>query len=88
MNKKILLPLAAFILVGGIGSFGVAKVYADDNSYGFRPMIQKLIERFNLDEEEVRNFIEEQRDANIEQRHALIEEKLNEAVENGVITEE
>jgi hypothetical protein len=61
---------------------------APRRGWGFDTIIQKLVERFGLNQEEVAAVFEEARDekrAEMEQRH---EERLNEAVQNGKLTEE
>ena len=87
MNKKIIvstLGLAA-LLTGAF--FGVNAVKADEES-STHPMVQALVERFNLNEDEVETFFSEQK----EERHQVVqqnkEDRLSEAVSDGVITEE
>jgi len=54
----------------------------------FPPLIQKVIEKFNLNPSEVQKVINEERQEREKQRLSLLEEKLNQAVKDGVISEE
>jgi len=54
----------------------------------FPPLIQKIIEKFNLNPSEVQKVINEERQEREKQRLSLLEEKLNQAVKDGVISEE
>jgi hypothetical protein len=52
------------------------------------PLIQKIIEKFKLNPSEVQKVIDEERQERERQRLSLLEEKLNQAVKDGVISEE
>ena len=80
MKKKLIIPAIALSLVLGLGYLGFSKsqVYAQEDT--FPPMLQRLTERFNLNEEEVSNFMEETREEHRADRKNQITEKLNEAV--------
>ncbi len=54
----------------------------------FPPLIQKIIEKFNLNPGEVQKVIDEERQERERKRLSLMEEKLNQAVKDGVINEE
>ena len=54
----------------------------------FPPLIQKIIEKFNLNPSEVQKVINEERQEREKQRLSLLEEKLNQAVKDKVISEE
>ena len=54
----------------------------------FPPLIQKVIEKFNLNPSEVQKVINEERQEREKQRLSLLEEKLNQAVKDKVISEE
>ncbi len=88
MKKKLIIPAIALSLVLGLGYLGFSKsqVYAQEDT--FPPMLQRLTERFNLNEEEVSNFMEETREEHRADRKNQITEKLNEAVSNGILTED
>lgn len=88
MNTKVVLPVMAVALLASIGYFGVNSVSAQESGNNLPPMMQKFIERFNLNEDEVVQFVEEEREFRHEERSAAIEEKLNAAVSEGTLTEE
>jgi competence protein ComGC len=75
----IILGVAAIL---GVGSFlFVKKVSAADGNSQFPPMIQKLVDTFNLDPDEVESTLENFRE---EEK----QERIDELIENGEITEE
>jgi len=59
-----------------------------NNTSSYPPLMQKFIERFNLDEDEVSNFMSEMHQERHQEKQALFIEKLDEAVEDGTITKE
>lgn len=87
MNKKILISSLALIGLVTAGIVGVKTVRADDNSF-YPPFIAKLAERFNLNQDELKNFFDEQHQERLQQMHKQHEQRLNQAVTDGVITEE
>jgi len=87
MNKKILIISAALIIVIGIGVVGSNIVTAEnDNPHG--TLVQKLTEKFGLDEGQVQAVFDEAK----EERHEDIKEKKEAYFENlvseGTITDE
>lgn len=70
-----------------VGAVGVLPSYAQD-SKTYPPIIQKLAERFNLNQDEVAEVFEEQRAEHHAKMLANFEDKLSEKVESGDITEE
>lgn len=54
----------------------------------FPPIVQKLIERFGLNEDEVSQVIEEEREERRQKGKEMMEQRLDEAVADGQITEE
>ncbi len=91
-NKTLIISavvIFAFVLVI-VGFIGYNAVLADENTT-YPPIIQKLVERFGLDPTEVQKVFTEtrtemglQREQSFQQR---FEERLQNAVENGKITE-
>lgn len=83
--------LAGLILGAGAlalaGTFGVKAIRADEANY-LPPFISGLIEKFNLDESEVKTYFDEMTEARRERWQQAREEKLDQAVEGGVITAE
>lgn len=86
MNKKLLISSLGLAMLLGAGALTASAVSADDAT--FPPLVERLAERFNLNQDEVQSFFEEQK----EEHHRLMmqnkEEKLNQAVSDGVLTEE
>jgi len=97
MNKKTIilttsfLTIAAFLILAqptqAFWPFGSGNK-TEQSANGFPNIIQKLIDKFNLNPEEVSQVLEETREEQHQQAQANFEEKLNEAVENGRITED
>ena len=87
MNKRLLIPVLGLAALLGATVFGVGAVKADEES-NFHPMMQNLVERFGLNEDEVETFFDEQ----MEERHQMMQQnrqdRLGEAVSDGVITED
>lgn len=85
-NKKILIPTLGLAALVGAGALGVSAAKADafDSS---SPIVQKLIERFGLSEDEVVSTFMELKSEHQEMILVDKEESLNQAVEDGVITD-
>ena len=91
-TKKLILP-AAIAAVGIISFAGLSTVSADNEETGkFGQMGQRFAQRFGLDQTEVESFLQEDRQAMRQERkeemQAKSDEKLSEAVDNGIITED
>lgn len=85
MKKRI----ALFALIGALaftGILGVSDAFAQEEQSN--PLIQKLVERFSLNEEEVQEFFEEVRSEKREEMQNRFEEILSQAVSDGEITED
>lgn len=86
MTKKL---LATLLVLGGMlsaGYFGVGAVMADDqNPHGV--LVSRIADRFNLNEEDVEAVFTAVRDERQEEMKKQKEERLNQAVTDGVITE-
>lgn len=93
-NKKLLiLPAVAIAALGGISYLSQSTVFAATES-NYPPLIQKIVEKFNLNKDEVNKLIEEnkaekekQRQEIEAKREAAVQDKLNQAVKDGKITE-
>lgn len=86
-KSKVTIALAAVALLGAVGyAMTIAVVRADETSS--HPIIQVLAERFGLNEEEVKEVFDEVHANHFAQKQTMWEEGLNEAVADGVITEE
>lgn len=88
-QKTALIGLGVAI---GVGITATGLVSAADGARNYPPMIESIIEKYNLNEEEVHDFIEENREELREERHAEREtrftENLSSAIENGKLTQE
>jgi len=87
MSKKIIIPSLALALAVLVAA-GVSQISAQESDYNFPPAIEKLVEHFGLNEEEVQGVIDEVRADHFAQMQTILEERLTEAVENGQLTEE
>jgi hypothetical protein len=87
MSKRVVIPMIAFAaLIAISGMVGVSK--ANNNGDRQGTIIQKITERFNLNQSEVEEFFNQQRDERHQEKQAKAEENLNQAVADGKITEE
>ncbi|MCA9333274.1 hypothetical protein KDA00_05385 [Candidatus Saccharibacteria bacterium] len=83
--KKTLL-LAGAIATIGLASFGViGPVAADTNG---NSLADKIATRFNINQDEVQDVIDQHRDDMKAKHQEKLEERLSKAVEDGNITEE
>lgn len=86
-NKKFLIPTLGLSALIGVGVLGISAVQADD-AEGLPPFLQGFVERFNLNDEEVKTYFEEQKQDKLKLMQQTKDERLNQAVSDGVITEE
>jgi hypothetical protein len=85
-SKKFIVPAVA---LGSIVSLaGILAVSAEETDRGPSQMIQKLAERFGLDQGEVQLFFDAERQVRQEERQAEYETRLSKAVESGELSEE
>ena len=88
MNKKQAIVTTALIAgLGLAGVYGVQSVSAATDTTNFPPIIQKMVEKFGLNKDEVSKLVTEDRDARQAERKADFVAKLTEAVTAGKITE-
>ena len=87
MKKHLIIPIFGLALLGFV-AYGSAKVYAEDELSQYPPIVQKLVERFGLNEEEVKAVFDEEREERQIENQTRFEDKLSEAVENGDLTED
>jgi len=90
MNKKVTITsLVALGVAGSLMFGGINPVLASTSGTGNYPsLIQTLIDKFKLNKNEVTNVINTERATRQSERLALIEEKLNQAVKDGKISNE
>lgn len=87
IKTRITLALAAIALLGTVGyATTIAVVRADEESA--HPFVQALAERLGLNEEEVEVALDEIKADHFAQMQESKEDWLNQAVEDGVLTEE
>ena len=79
-----LIVLGALLFTGVVGA-GLIKAEETNN---YPPIVQKLVERFGLNEDEVKAVFDEARQERHQERLAHFEEGLNQAVADGKITQE
>lgn len=87
INKKIAIPVLTFAVVG-ITAFSAKQAFADTDISTFPPMVQHLVEKFNLNTDEVKTFLDEERQVQQEEMLSEYETMLTEAVNNGELTED
>jgi hypothetical protein len=87
VSKKLIGFLAASALLGTT-AYGVSLAYAEEGSGSYPPIIQKLVERFDLDSEEVVEVFSEARQERQAEKEERFAGRLEEAVSQGELTEE
>lgn len=92
-SAKILIPTLVLGVMTGAGALGVKS--ANAHWFGFGKMnenreslIQKLVDRFNLNKDEVEETFQQHREEMQEQRKQQREEHLNQLVSEGKLTED
>ena len=87
-NKQTVLVLLVLGLVAVGAIFGMALVaVAAEDIDDYPPIIQALAERFNLNADDVKEVFDEQHEVRKEEMLKSKEERLDEAVEEGQLTE-
>src|SRR3972149_5597504 len=86
VKTLLIVVLGLLVLGGAVGFIGAGKAFAEDRSSSSPPIVQKLVEKFGLDAEEVMEVFEAQREENQAERRAKFVERLNELVSEGKIT--
>ena len=89
-GKKFLIPALALTVASISGAIVIdnASAHGFGGGEGRDSFIQALAEKFNLSEDEVDSFLEEQRTARQEERKTEREEHLNQLVSEGKLTED
>lgn len=85
-KQKIALGLVAGATVVS-GLYGVSQVSAADSTTNFPPMVQRMVEKFNLNTDEVLKMVEEDRTERRTERESELKVTLDQAVKDGKITE-
>lgn len=87
MNRKILATVLALGVIASVGYFGTTSVLADNDNPMHQTLITRIAEKFNLKESDVEAVFEAVRDEKREEMKKNKEERLSQAVTDGVITE-
>lgn len=89
MNKKIALPVLTLALLAGVTTFGVNKVYAQENGFGHaEEFANRFAERFGLNTDEVNSFMNEFHEERMQERHQEQIDRLATLVDGGELTQE
>jgi molecular chaperone DnaK (HSP70) len=87
MNKKTMLLTVALVAISAMALTG-AKVAKADEENNYPPIVQRLVEKFKLDENEVRSVFDQDREEHRTQMQARFSENLDQAVSEGKISAE
>lgn len=87
MKNKILISSLVVGLVSFAGVLGLQKVRAEDTN-NFSPLIQRIVEKFNLNKDEVSGVVSNFRGEQQKLRQQDITDRLAQAVKDGKITED
>jgi competence protein ComGC len=87
MNRKMLATFLTLGVILSVATIGINSARADDTALT-NPFISKLAEKFGISEDEVEAVFESVRDERHEQMHNMHQNNLNQAVTDGVITED
>jgi hypothetical protein len=87
MNKKILIPAITLLVAGGI-LYTSTQISAHGFGFGNETMIQKLAAAFGKSEDEVKAVLDDVKADHQAEMQSQFENRLDEAVANGDLTEE
>jgi Spy/CpxP family protein refolding chaperone len=87
ITKQTLAIVLALGVIASVGYFGGSYVMAGDTNPMHDSLITKIAQKFNLKEADVEAVFESVRDERQEEMKANRQEKLSQAVKDGVITE-
>ncbi|MFC1649790.1 hypothetical protein ACFL2C_03720 [Patescibacteria group bacterium] len=87
MKNRFAIPVLALIMLG-TAALAVPATLAQVNAGDYPPIVQKLAEKFGLNEDEVASVFEENREEHYAQMQAKFTERLDEAVASDQITTE
>lgn len=87
MNKKI---LASALVLGviGLAGYGASETVRADNVTNLPPLLQRVVEKFSLNRDEVQSVVDGYRTERQAERKQDVEKRLLQAVADGKITEE
>lgn len=87
MNRHLIIPVVA-VTIAGAAAFAATQSYAQTADTTRTTLVQRIAQRFNLQESDVQTVFDEARQEHQSQMHAQFEARLTTAVENGKLTEE
>lgn len=87
-RRTSFLAAAGTIGILGIGGAGAASALSDTNGSASDSLVDRLVEKFNLDKTQVKAVFDEEKAARDADRLAEQSERLQDAVDNGDITAE
>ena len=85
--QKMIVPTVVMMALLAVGIYGVSQVSADDLS-SYPPIVERLADKFGLNVADVEEVFIQERSEHHEMMRQTIEERLNQAVADGKITEE
>jgi hypothetical protein len=86
MKTKFILPVLTILVLGG-AVLGVTRVAAEDSTRKYPPIIDKLVQRFGLNVDEVKAVFDTERTERQVENKTRFEEHLAQAVTDGKLTE-
>lgn len=86
-KNKLIISSLALIALGALAYTTGRAVYAEDNA-NFSPVVERLIQRFNLNRNEVGSIVSEVRTERQAEARTRAETRLSESVANGNLTED
>lgn len=87
MKKKILLPSALGLSLISAIVFATSSAGAQSPLPGTQTIIQRIAQRFNLNQADVQKVFDEQKTEILNQKRSQLETRLNQAVADGKITQ-
>ncbi len=88
--KKTNLIAGALVLttLGVLGAFTLSKVHAEDSDTSSKSLLQMVVEKFNLNADEVQKVVDEYKSTKQADRKTQLEDRLSYLVYKGSITED
>jgi restriction endonuclease len=87
MSKRLLTTILTLGVIASVGYFGTNFVLADEENPMHQTLISRIAQKFNLSETDVKAVFESVRDERLEEMKTEREEKLSQAVSDGILTE-
>lgn len=86
--KKYIASMLIAVATIAVVTVGAIAVNAQISDGEYPPIVERIAERFGLNESEVESFFDEVREERREKKQIRAEERLSQAVADGLITEE